>query len=308
MSHAQQQGQRGQALCDAIEAAALTLPAQTGAGLDPEAVRDALAPILDAALTQIVEQIVALGGGPGTDLAATRQLIIEKSDEAESVFMWFNQTYGFKVSDWPEPGVGIQVPATKFGGPGASAKHATANLDFPQITIIFCVKGTGTGLLKLGGGLSVSRWTQNSIAVSTPFTTRGLWYPAPVMDNVWNVWAMRYDRTTPLTKPVFRRSFAPVTLFSPAPTTPQGTAIPWGLGYAVGDGWNGGLCHLQVFDRMLTEAEMDEAGLSPGSILEGLQLWLKNPVDPFDSGPHGWHPTITGLSNYAEGGPEGLYP
>jgi len=63
-----------------------------------------------------------------------------------------------------------------------------------------------------------------------------------------------------------------------------------------------------VFSRGLTEAEMDHAALNPGAIEQGLELWLPDPQTGEDRGPHGYHAEVVGLTTYAGGGPEGLYP
>ena len=115
------------------------------------------------------------------------------------------------------------------------------------------------------------RWEQETDAVV------GQWSFAAA-DGQWNAVGLSYDRTTLTTDPVVRVNFAPVS--TTEISTPTGTASTTGAGYVVGNRagddrtFDGAIQHVQVFNRILTAREMDAALRRPGSIRNGLKLWL----------------------------------
>jgi hypothetical protein len=134
--------------------------------------------------------------------------------------------------------------------------------------------------------------------------TIGLW-TIPITGGAWNAISVSLD---------FSGDNAPTARFNFAstPVTPVG-AGPSGIddqpasGYCVGNNaaqtrtWDGQIAHVQVLNRILSTTEMDACLRSPGSIADGLRLWLpmSNPLDIHDRSGHNFHGTATDLATGA---------
>jgi hypothetical protein len=94
-----------------------------------------------------------------------------------------------------------------------------------------------------------------------------------------------------------------------SPETPveaaDGLTVSAGVGYCVGNlsnqsqTWNGRIAHVQIFDRLLSPAEMDACMRTPGSVTRGLRLWLPmtSATDVNDRTANGFNGTATGLDS-----------
>jgi hypothetical protein len=105
----------------------------------------------------------------------------------------------------------------------------------------------------------------------------GVWN-FPATDGGWRAVSITYDHSMLATTPVAQVNFGDVTetLVDGIGTTPV-TPL---TGYCVGNwsggsrAWDGKIAHLQVFNRILTQAEKDACLRVPGSVKDGLRLWL----------------------------------
>ena len=139
--------------------------------------------------------------------------------------------------------------------------------------------------------------------------TNGEW-TFPITNNAWNAVALTYDRVDPFNNPPRVR----VNLLDVTETPVEaadGIHVPAGVGYCVGNlsnqsqTWNRRIAHVQVFNRMLSPAEMDACLRTPGSISRGLRLWLPmtNASDVNDRSGNGFHATATAVDTGADGPP-----
>ncbi|MGI0026159.1 MAG: hypothetical protein ACREA4_13570, partial [Nitrososphaera sp.] len=107
--------------------------------------------------------------------------------------------------------------------------------------------------------------------------TDGNW-TFPGAYNQWNAVAIRYDGSNTANDPEARVGFAPATITQIA--NPAAVMVTPNTGYCVGNRaandrtWDGMLAHVQVFNVLLTDREMDQALRRPGSVRRGLSLWL----------------------------------
>jgi hypothetical protein len=93
--------------------------------------------------------------------------------------------------------------------------------------------------------------------------------------------------------------------------TPQGNQVTMEAGYCVGNdttqahGWKGQIAHVQVFNRQLTPAEQDACLREPGSVTNGLRLWLPmvNLNDVNDRSGNGFNATATNVTTGTESPP-----
>jgi hypothetical protein len=124
----------------------------------------------------------------------------------------------------------------------------------------------------------------------------------PATDGKWIPISLIYDKSLPGNDPQVRVNFLNVDNLTDA-NPPGGTAsVP--NGYCVGNdseqssGWDGKIAHLQVFNRILPASERDACLQAPGSITNGLRLWLPmtNANDTNDCSGNGSHGTPTDLT------------
>jgi hypothetical protein len=163
-------------------------------------------------------------------------------------------------------------------------QHDTANLldGSNEITICAWVYAAG-----LGGGSegSILRLDEDGSALIFGHDTSGNrlnWYAGtgkwwfPITDALWLPVSLAYNKST-TDYPRVRVNFADVTETQVNTPTPNPNVV---AGYCVGNekgqsrGWNGGIAHIQVFNRMLSAAEMDACLRAPGSVKQSLRLWL----------------------------------
>jgi hypothetical protein len=128
------------------------------------------------------------------------------------------------------------------------------------------------------------------------YADSGHWtFPLSLQD--WRAISVTHDLTTN-GPPAVRVNFASETV---TPVVSATSALP-DSGYCVGNfsggttGWHGKIAHVQVFNRVLTPAETDRALLTPGSVTEGLRLWLPmtNELDIYDRSGNGFDGTPKG--------------
>jgi hypothetical protein len=125
----------------------------------------------------------------------------------------------------------------------------------------------------------------------------------PVTDGTWRPVSVTYNKSNPANDPVARVNFADVTETEVASPNPMGSPQAINTGYCVGNDstqvrtWNGKIAHLQVFDRILSTTEQDAALQAPGSIRNGLRLWLpmNSATDVNDRSGNGLNGTATTL-------------
>jgi hypothetical protein len=125
----------------------------------------------------------------------------------------------------------------------------------------------------------------------------------PVTDGVWNAVAITHAKSNPAATPQFRVNFVTVSPTSSTPPQPGATPFADEAGYSVDDGWNGKIAHVQVFNRILTQEEQDACLRVPGSVSNGLRLWLPmtNAVDTNDRSVNRFHGTGTDLATASDG-------
>lgn len=136
------------------------------------------------------------------------------------------------------------------------------------------------------------------------------WNRAKVSD-AWVALAVSYDAGSVSNDPVCRIDFAPVTLDEFA--APSGTFTQPATGYCVGNrtaqsnGFIGMLRHVQVFNRILSSTEMDDALRTPGSVTSGQKLWLPmaNATDLADQSGNGFNGTGSDLATGSSDPPIG---
>jgi hypothetical protein len=96
-------------------------------------------------------------------------------------------------------------------------------------------------------------------------------------DNAWHAVAAAYDFSSTDNEPTVRLDFSDVSL---ADASPSGTLAP-GTGYTIGNygpqtvTWDGQIAYAQIFNRVLSSDEMDQALRSPGSVTDGLRLYVR---------------------------------
>jgi hypothetical protein len=138
-------------------------------------------------------------------------------------------------------------------------------------------------------------------------TTDGSWN-VPMALNTWSAIAISYDADDESKIPTFRVNFANVshgTFSNPDGSLPNLTKT----GYCIGNfpnqnfTWNGRIAHVQIFNRLLSVAEMDACLRAPGSIPTGLRLWLpmSTATDVNDRSGNGFHATGTNLTTGSDG-------
>jgi hypothetical protein len=116
-----------------------------------------------------------------------------------------------------------------------------------------------------------------------------------------------HDATTEVTDPAARVNFATATV-SEVSEPNDGPGSP-SAGYCIGNisdaskTWDGRIAHVQIFNRILSAAEMDACLQAPGSVTNGLRLWLpmNNATDINDRSENGFHGIGTSLTTDISG-------
>jgi hypothetical protein len=129
----------------------------------------------------------------------------------------------------------------------------------------------------------------------------------PVKDNQWQAVALTHDLSPSTNEPQARVNFVDVTMMRVH--APDGNPEPFPAGYCVGNDtamektWNGRIAHVQVFNRILTASEQDACLREPGSVTNGLRLWLpmSHATDINDRSVNRFHATATDLATGASG-------
>jgi hypothetical protein len=153
----------------------------------------------------------------------------------------------------------------------------------------------------------------STLSLTGRFTGGNSVYTFPVKDGVWSAVSLTYDKSSPTTAPQVRVNFVDVT---ETISHSSGTALAINTGYCVGNdssqtkGWNGRIAHLQVFNRQLSAAEQDACLREPGSVTNGLRLWLPmtHGTDINDRSVNGSHGTATDLATGPSGPPIFTHP
>jgi len=175
-----------------------------------------------------------------------------------------------------------------FDSLNSKLENTTADLQVTTLST-FCVwalaDGQGEGslghIIALDEAVSYMRFRHHNavdtLALSLITTgDDGIWtFPAP--DLQWNAVAVSMDSSSLANDPIARVNFANVTVTETANPTLATTAP---IGYCVGNNtgqlrtWDGMIAHVQIFNVILTAAEMDQSLRRPGSVRRGLKLWL----------------------------------
>jgi hypothetical protein len=199
-----------------------------------------------------------------------------------------------------------------FNGSTSKLQHTSANLLDGEDVITICAwvypisqgennAGTVVASDEAGSSIVIHRDANSTLAfVAKATITNGKW-TVPVVSNAWSAVAFTYNNLHESFDPAARINF--VTVTPTEITEPNDSTGDDATGYCVGnvsDGsktWDGRIAHVQIFNRILTTTEMDACLQAPGSVTNGLRLWLPmtNAQDINDRGPNGYHGTATSL-------------
>jgi len=211
----------------------------------------------------------------------------------------------------------------EFNGSTSKLENTAANVldGSDTMTIVAWIYATGTGEGSFGRVVQLDHDDTSGAAISLrhanvvnqlQFQTRhssgqGVWSIAAT-DNQWNAVAVAYDKSSTSNHPTARVNFAAATVTLLA--TPAGTK-PTPTGYCIGNRnqqdltWSGRIACVQVFNTVLTDAQMDQAARIPGSVKSGLRLYLpmQGASDVNDRSGNGLNGTATSLSTGTDGPP-----
>jgi hypothetical protein len=126
-------------------------------------------------------------------------------------------------------------------------------------------------------------------------------------DPQWTCLQVTYDKSDPNNDPSVYVNGAAVTV-NPGLTQPSGTPEPVGVGYCVGNDtsqvvtWDGQIAQVQVHNRILSRSELNACRHDPGSVRNGLRLWLPmlNASDVNDRSGNEFHATATDVTTGAD--------
>lgn len=203
--------------------------------------------------------------------------------------------------------------AVDYNGTTTKAEHTTASgVGTSLITIAFWINADSLGETSIGRILAIPeggadfnlRWNAaNQIRFARSHsTTNGVWL-FTVNTGSWQAVCLTYDDTSTANDPAVRVNFAGVTVTES--TAPVGTPTAPATGYCIGNltdqsvTSDGGFAHFQLWNRILTTTEQDQALKFPGSVKSGLTLWLPfydstYNLDLATAGP--WNPTFTAMA------------
>jgi hypothetical protein len=204
-----------------------------------------------------------------------------------------------------------------FNGTTSKLENDAANIldGSNEITVCVWVKAnTFTGssqrlvfcLSEDAGQLHLNHQTSADTMGWSALLTGSATWTFPVKDGAWQAISVVYDRSLSTNDPIVRVNFADVTESNASPAGSPG-AVP--DGYCVGNdstqsfGWDGQIAHLQVFNRILQPDEQDACLRKPGSVTNGLRLWLPmtHATDIDDRSVNRFHGTATALATGANG-------
>lgn len=207
--------------------------------------------------------------------------------------------------------------AIDFNATTSKIQHNTADLGITNLlTVCGWVFARGMGELNFGAILVLDE-ASNSILlrhnnsantlelVSIGPSPDGRW-TFPATDGQWNAVAIRYDGSSSTNNPEARVGFATVTVTEIG--APGGVMVAPNTGYCIGNRssqawtWDGMLAHIQIFNRILTDGEMDQACRRPGSVRSGLFLPMYHAGYLTDLSGNAFNGTGTDLTD-AVGGP-----
>ncbi len=207
--------------------------------------------------------------------------------------------------------------AIDFNGTTSKIQHNTADLGVTNlVTVCAWVFARGMGELNFGVILVLDEAhnsfllrhhdAANTLELVTILPgTDGRW-TFPATDNQWNAVAIRYDGSSTANNPEARVGFANVTVTEIA--APSAAMVTPNTGYCIGNRsgqdrtWDGMLAHIQGFNRILTDGEMDQACRRPGSVRSGLFMPMYHAGYLTDLSGNAFNGTGTDLTD-AVGGP-----
>jgi hypothetical protein len=141
--------------------------------------------------------------------------------------------------------------------------------------------GSGEGVVaaldETAGGVSLQHGAGSTLELKANFDMSDGEWSFPVAHDKWSAVAVTYDKSSTANDAEARVDFVDVTV---TPTSPTGSLAGINLGYCVGNiagqtqGWDGRIAHVQIFNRILTTEEKDACLQAPGSVRDGLKLWL----------------------------------
>jgi hypothetical protein len=204
-----------------------------------------------------------------------------------------------------------------FNGTTSKLENGAANVldGSNEITVCVWVKAkTFTGsnprlvfcLPADAGQLHLNHHTSANTMGWSAFLGGSATWTFPIKDGAWQAISVVYNRSHMDNNPTVRVNFAEVTEPDVSPTGSPGAVLN---GYCVGkasnqnNGWDGWIAHLQVFNRPLSATEQDACLREPGSVTNGLRLWLPmtHGTDIDDCSVNRFHGTATELATGANG-------
>jgi hypothetical protein len=168
--------------------------------------------------------------------------------------------------------------------------------------------GTVVALNASGNSMSLLNASfSDTLQFATTWTTTSGDWSFEVAEDTWNAIAHTYDRSDEGNSLRVRVNFIDVQ--ADAGDTPEGTSVEPGVGYCIGNvsgqtaTWDGRIAHVQLFNRILSTAELDACLRAPGSITNGLRLWLpmQNAGDVNDRSGNGFNATATDMTAGSDG-------
>jgi concanavalin A-like lectin/glucanase superfamily protein len=197
-----------------------------------------------------------------------------------------------------------------FNGSSSKLQHDLANVLDGSNEITVCVwvnsaaSNQGAALLfdDTGSALQLLHSaTAHTLTWVAGFAPGSQQWSFPADDGEWHAVSITHDKSSHNNDPDIRVDFVAVT----ESQSGSGTSGPSNVfdGYSVGSGWNGKIAHMQVFNRLLSEAEQEACLRVPGSVTNGLRLWLPmtHISDIDDASGNGFHGTGTSLKTGSPG-------
>jgi hypothetical protein len=159
--------------------------------------------------------------------------------------------------------------------------------------------GTVVALPEGGNHFRLEHASGANLRFAATFDSGGTW-TFPVANAAWTAVAVSYSYSSSDSDPIIRVNFQNT---SPTESSPSGVPDDIDTGYCVGNRtgqantWAGRIAHVQVFNRLLSAAEMDGCLKKPGSVKQNLRLWLPmtSASDTADQSGNGFNGTGTAL-------------
>jgi hypothetical protein len=206
----------------------------------------------------------------------------------------------------------------RFDGISSKLQNNSANVLGSSEELTFCAwvylrtLGEGNdGILVALDPTASGMWIQCASGPKLAFIanfgiTDGSW-TFPVTTGRWISVAISYSKAQVEVDPKFRIDFVDVPPVEVS--NPDGSSPNFGTGYCIGNlsgqnfTWDGRIAHVQIFNRILTVDEMDACLQAPGSVTNGLRLWLPmtSADDISDRSTNGFHGTPTALVSEIDG-------